>query len=66
MDPISSKKMWTNRMDTKTRPTILLNTGSASQWQKKPYNTSEYKAGKQFFQANGPKKQPGVATLITN
>ena len=53
-------------MDTKTRPTILLNTGSASQWQKKPYNTSEYKAGKQFFQANGPKKQPGVATLITN
>jgi exonuclease III len=54
----------TNRLATQTRPNILLLTGNPSQ--EKDRHLLRVKGWKTIFQANGMKKQAGVAILILN
>ena len=59
-----NKKMQTNRIDVKTGSILLWHPRNTFQYQRQ--TLSQCKRLEKIFQANGPKKQAGVAISISN
>ena len=64
MDSFCYKKSQTNRLDTKRESIFLLHTKPHLNYKDRYY--LRVKFWDKIFQSNGPKKQAGVAILISN